>query len=82
VLPLANGWINRIQFGTATNATIDVAGLTGITGSQTITLPPTVTTTAFSVHHPKVGQSTSVPLTVVDTCGAWETFVGGGPSAF
>jgi hypothetical protein len=28
------------------------------------------------------GQATTIPLTVVDECGAWPTFVGGGPSAF
>jgi hypothetical protein len=78
----ANGWINQVQIGNATNARIDIAGQTGITGNQTITLPPATTTLTFTVFHSPVGQSTTVPLTVVDTCGSWPTLVGGGPSAF
>jgi hypothetical protein len=78
----ANGWINQVQIGNATNARIDIAGQTGITGNQTITLPPATTTLTFTVFHSPVGQSTTVPLTVADTCGSWPTLVGGGPSAF
>ncbi|HZR98409.1 MAG TPA: M12 family metallo-peptidase [Chloroflexota bacterium] len=82
LLPGANGWINQVQIGAAVNARIDIAGLTGITGNQTITLPPATTSLTFQVHHLVNGQATTVPLTVVDTCGSWPTFVGGGASAF
>jgi hypothetical protein len=81
ITPEANGWINQIQIGAATNASINVAGQTGITGNQTINLPPATTTLTFQVIRSGSG-STTVPLTVVDTCGSWPTFVGGGASAF
>jgi hypothetical protein len=79
--PGANGWINQIQIGAATNASINMAGQTGITGNQTINLPPATTSLTFQVIR-SGGGSTTVPLTVVDTCGSWPTFVGGGQSAF
>src|SRR5579884_4487016 len=82
LLPGANGWINQVQIGAATNARIDIAGQTGVTGNQTFTLPPATTSLTFFVHHATTGQATTVPLTVVDTCGAWPTFVGGGANAF
>jgi hypothetical protein len=81
LLPGANGWINQVQIGAATNARIDIGGLTGVTGNQVITLPPATTSLIFQVHQLGAG-STTVPLTVVDTCGAWPTFVGGGANAF
>jgi hypothetical protein len=78
----ANGWINQIGIGAATNARIDIAGQTGVTGNQTFPMPPGTTSFTFVVHHATLGQATTVPLTVVDTCGSWQTFVGGGGNAF
>jgi hypothetical protein len=82
VMPGANGWINQIGIGAATNARIDIAGQTGVTGNQTFPMPPGTTSFTFVVHHATPGQATTVPVTVVDTCGSWQTFVGGGASAF
>ena len=82
VTPGANGWINQVQIGDATNARVDIAGQTGITGNQNVTLPPATTSLTFQVHHATTGQSTTVALTIVDTCGSWPTFVGGGANAF
>jgi hypothetical protein len=45
-------------------------------------MPPGTTSFTFVVHHATLGQATTVPLTVVDTCGSWQTFVGGGGNAF
>jgi hypothetical protein len=84
ILPGANGWINSVQIAGATNALIDIAGQTGVTGvaAQTFPMPPATLSLTFTVHHANPGQSTTVPLTVVDTCGSWQTLVGGGGSAF
>jgi hypothetical protein len=76
--------IQQVQIGAATNARIDVplAGLTNVTGNQTGNLPLETRTLTMTVHHNTAGQSTTVPLTVVDGCGSWPTLVGGGASAF
>jgi hypothetical protein len=72
-----------LQFGAATNALIDVPGQpAGQTGNFTVTLPGIQQQLTFVVRRAAAGQSTTVPLTVQDGCGAWPTFVGGGPSAF
>ncbi|HLH25770.1 MAG TPA: hypothetical protein VK066_24900 [Chloroflexota bacterium] len=77
-----NARLQQLQFGAATNALIDVAGTPEFSGNRTITLPLETQLTTFTVHHATVGQATTVPLTVVDGCGSWPTFVGGGPNAF
>jgi hypothetical protein len=41
--------------------------------------PATVT---FLIRRPAGAAALTIPLTVVDDCGAWPTFVGGGPGAF
>ena len=35
----------------------------------------------FTVERVTPGQATMVPFTVVDGCGEWQTFVGGGTAA-
>jgi hypothetical protein len=74
----------QLQFGAATNATLDIplAGLTGVGGSRTVTLPLETRSLTFTVHHAQAGAATTVPFTVVDGCGSWPTFVGGGASTF
>jgi ligand-binding sensor domain-containing protein len=79
----ANAYLFALQFGAATNALIDVPGQPpGQSGSFTVRLPPATQQTQFTVRRATAGQATTVPLTVVDSCGAWPTLVGGGPSAF
>jgi hypothetical protein len=46
-----------------------------------VTLPGNVTVADFTVERVTPGQPTTVPLTVVDGCGEWKTFVGGGSGA-
>jgi hypothetical protein len=50
-----------------------VAGHDGVGG---------VAGTTLTVERLTPGQATTVPLTMVDACGEWPTFVGGGPTAF
>jgi hypothetical protein len=76
-----NNQLVSLQFTRTTNALVDVAGQTGRTGAFTVTLPGTSASTSFTVRRAGNGAAT-VALTVVDRCGGWSTFVGGGPNAF
>ena len=44
-----------------------------------VSLPGNTTSTSFYVLRATAGAATAM-LTVVDRCGSWSTFVGGGPS--
>ena len=44
-------------------------------------IPNRPATFAFTVRRQTAGQSVTVPIVVVDLCGSWQTFVGGGPAA-
>jgi hypothetical protein len=46
-----------------------------------VNLPGTSTSTSFTILRAGVGPAT-VRLAVVDRCGSWTTFVGGGVSGF
>jgi hypothetical protein len=48
----------------------------------TATYAPGTTQATFYVARLTPGQASSVSLVATDGCGAWPTFVGGGPSAF
>jgi outer membrane protein assembly factor BamB len=74
--------LRRLEFGAAAGALVDAGGQTGLPGNFTITLPAGTQATTFTVRQAVVGQPASVPLTVVDDCGEWPTFIGGGPQAF
>jgi hypothetical protein len=74
--------LRTVQVGTPTNARVDVGGQTGLTTATTITLPPGTQRLSLTLHRLTSGRAATVPLTIVDDCGEWPTFVGGGPSAF
>jgi hypothetical protein len=77
--------INRLvelRFGAGTNTLVDVGGQTGRSGSFTVPLADRPATVSFVVQRAIAGQASHLPFTVVDVCGLWPTFVGGGPSAF
>jgi hypothetical protein len=78
----ANDALLSLQIGAATNALVDVAGSTGITGNATVTLPANTQSLTFYVRQRVTGQAVTVPLVVADRCGSWPTFVGAGSSAF
>jgi VCBS repeat-containing protein len=82
-LPLADRTNNRLvelRFGTFRNGTVTLGGQP-IVGGGTYTPPADTTRTTFTVERVQPGQATTIPLTVVDACGAWPTFVGGGAGA-
>jgi hypothetical protein len=71
-----------LRFGTprpAQNAIVEVDGRP-VAGD--VPLPAGATQASFVVRRATPGQATTVPFTVVDAHGPWETFVGGGPNAF
>jgi len=70
----------RIQPGT--NALVDVAGRTGLTGAANIPLETHPSNATFFVRRAQDGQPVHLPFVVVDDCGLFPTFVGGGPTAF
>jgi hypothetical protein len=75
--------LSTLSFGAATGALIDVPGQpAGQSGNFTVTLAAGTQQTGFTVRQATAGQAGTVPLTVTDTCGTWQTFVGGGPSVF
>jgi hypothetical protein len=73
--------MTTIRFGTFQNATVTLNSQT-ITSGQTVTLPANTSSVTFTVRRATANQPTTVPFTVVDTCGEWPTFVGGGTSGF
>lgn len=77
---------NRLEglfFGSPVNAAIDVPG-----GPTNQTAPfnrwyvDRAVSHEFNIRRTAPGSYVTVPLTVRDNCGDWQTFVGGGPSAF
>jgi spore coat protein U-like protein len=77
-----NNTLAQLKFGAAQNATIEIGGQVRPNGSFTESFAPGTQQATFIVRRQTPGQPTTVPFTVVDDCGAWQTFVGGGPSAF
>jgi endoglucanase len=80
--PNGTNRLAALQFQAGSNALVDVAGETGKSGVFSVPLPDHPTSITFFVRRATPGQPTTVPLTVVDTCGEWPTLVGGGPGAF
>jgi hypothetical protein len=74
-------FVQSVQFGAANNGVIDIGGQVGVPGNFAVSLPSGTQQTSFQVRRVAPGAVT-VFLTVNDGCGAWPTFVGGGPNAF
>jgi parallel beta-helix repeat protein len=74
--------IAQLQFGPAQNASVEIGGQVRAGGSFNQAIPAGTQVVTFTVRRLAAGQSTTVPFSVVDDCGPWQTFVGGGPSAF
>ena len=68
------------HFGAVTNARIDIPGGPENHGSFSYSVPGSPQSITFTVRRATSGQATHVDLTVVDGCGSWPTFVGGGAS--
>jgi hypothetical protein len=75
-----NGLV-ELRFQAGTNALVDVGGQDGRSGAFTVPIAGGLTSTTFFVRRQQAGP-TQLPFIVIDGCGAWSTFVGGGPNAF
>ena len=76
-----NNQLLAIEIGQTNNALVDIGGQVGRTGPFAVDLPGTSASTSFAVRRQSPGPAT-VNLAVVDRCGHWTTFVGGGANAF
>jgi hypothetical protein len=81
------GMLHSIQFGRDVrpiiNAIVEIPGVTpGSTSGFVYTPPLGVPQFTFYVRQRQLELAVTVPLIVTDDCGPWQTFVGGGPSAF
>ena len=72
--------IRSIQFGPSTNAEVEVTDRPASGAAFALDMPPGATQASFTVHRTANGP-VQTPFTVVDGCGEWRTFVGGGASA-
>ena len=77
----ANNWLRELQLGRAVNAVVDAATVSGTAGNVAVPLPAGTQSTQLFVRRAGPGAVT-VPLVVIDRCGEWPTFVGGGAGAF
>jgi hypothetical protein len=74
--------LQQVGFGTLTNALVDIPGRPpGDAQPAPIDVAGQASTT-FTFRQATTTQAATIPLTVVDSCGTWPTFVGGGPTAF
>lgn len=74
--------IKSLQFHGLTNAIVNMAGQNAVSSDITLALPSGSFAVTLTVRRAAAGASTTVPITIVDGCGTWETFVGGGAGAF
>lgn len=75
--------VNRLlhlDFRSATNALITIGGQSR-RAPFVVDLAPGVETVSFTVRREIATTATHVNFTITDGCGAWPTFVGGGPRA-
>jgi hypothetical protein len=70
-----------IRFDPGTNAAV-YAELFAQSVPFTVSYPAGTTQATFAVGRLTAGQASTASLVITDGCGAWPTFVGGGPSAF
>jgi hypothetical protein len=75
-----NNLLREVRLGGFQNAAVTLNGQT-VTSGQTVTIPANAVGVDLVVRRVAAGQPTTVPLTVVDGCGEWTTFVGGGAAA-
>ena len=81
--PLTGGASNAVQRVTFTrldNAKVTLNGQP-MTQGQTHTAPAGGVFVDFTVQRRNLGQTTTVQYTLVDSCGEWRSFVGGGTGA-
>jgi N-acetylneuraminic acid mutarotase len=80
----SNNGLRSVRFASLANAVVNVGSQQNQTAPFAVSIPSGQEPTAlqFVVQRRTAGQATTVQLVVIDGCGEWSTFVGGGPSAF
>jgi hypothetical protein len=73
--------MRSLRFGPTQNALIDIGSQVGASGTFTFAPPPYAKQIWFDIRAQSPG-AVQVPVTVVDACGDWPSFVGGGESVF
>jgi exo-beta-1,3-glucanase (GH17 family) len=73
----------QLIFQAGSNVTVEVPPASPQAPPFTVTLPAGATTATFLLHQVAPGvPATVTSLQVVDACGAWQTFVGGGAATY
>jgi hypothetical protein len=75
-----NNPLQQIKFGVFQNAKVTLNGQL-IASGHVYMVPANTVAVDFTVERLTPGQPTTVHLTIVDGCGEWPTFVGGGTGA-
>ncbi len=76
----ANNPLQQIKFGDLQNAKVTLGGKQ-IASGEPYAVPAGSVSVTFTVERERPGLATTVPFGVVDGCGTWQTFVGGGAGA-
>jgi hypothetical protein len=71
--------VQALEMTRLSNARVAVGTQQLVVGRASV---PPASSVTFHVSRTTLGEATTVELTVMDGCGAWRTFVGGGPNAF
>lgn len=76
--------VRRVQVAPVQNAQVTMLGQTfGAGGGSVVPTTPSQSIVFVVTRQPASAQvAVTVPLVITDDCGAWNTFVGGGPTAF
>ena len=79
-----NNIVRKVQIVRADNAQVEIQGQTfGAAGGSATPTSPNQRVTFTVARQPAGAPATvTVPVVVTDDCGEWNTFVGGGPTAF
>jgi hypothetical protein len=74
--------LTLLNFTAGDNARFDIGLQTDKVPPYSLPLPPGTQQATLFVERITAGQAATLQLTATDSCGAWPTFVGGGPGAF
>lgn len=76
-----NNALESVQVTGLANARAEIGGRT-LVGGESVRLPADTRAATLVVRRDAPDAGATVRLVVTDACGAWPTFVGGGPGAF
>jgi hypothetical protein len=81
--PVSGNTVQVVAFDRLDNGAVTIPnGPAGASQPFSYTLPSPTTTFTFTVNRDASNAYTTVRLRIIDACGAWPTFVGGGSTSF